>query len=125
MDHVDRKARNREYKNTPRPAGVYRVRNSATGKSLVGSTTDLPSMLNRQRFQLENGLHPDKELQRDWSEYGADVFEFEILDRLEPRDEPSYDPTEDLAVLKDMWVEELTGRGESLYQHSKRGGCPN
>ena len=77
MNQIDRKARMREYKETPRPAGVYRVRNTATGKSLVGSTADLPGMLNRQRFQLEHGSHPDRELQRDWNELGPDAFEFE------------------------------------------------
>jgi hypothetical protein len=121
MDRADRKAFNREYKNTPRPAGIYRVRNSVTGKSLVGSATDLPGMLNRQRFQLENGLHPDRELQRDWSELGADAFEFESLDLLKPSAEPGYDPTEDLAALKEMWIEELRKAGEVLYQWSERG----
>jgi hypothetical protein len=121
MSDIDRKARTREYKDTPRPAGVYRVRNSVTGKSLIGSTTDLPGMLNRQRFQLENGSHPDRELQRDWSEFGSDAFEFETLDQLEPSDEPTYDPTEDLAVLKKMWLEKLTASGETLYQQSNRG----
>jgi hypothetical protein len=121
MSNVDRKARIREYKETPRPAGVYRVRNSVTCKSLIGSTTDLPGMLNRLRFQLKNGSHPDRELQRDWSELGSDAFEFETLDQLEPSDEPTYDPTEDLAVLKNMWIEKLTASGEALYQQSKQG----
>jgi hypothetical protein len=121
MSTIDRKARIREYKETPRPAGVYRVRNSVTGKSLIGSTTDLPGMLNRQRFQLENSSHPDRELQRDWNELGPDKFEFETLDLLKPRDEPTYDPTEDLAVLKKMWIEKLTALGETLYPQSKRG----
>ena len=47
MDKADRKVFNRKYKNTPRPAGIYRVRNSVTGKLLVGSATDLRGMLNR------------------------------------------------------------------------------
>ena len=121
MSQIDRKARMREYKETPRPAGVYRVRNTATGKSLVGSTVDLPGMLNRQRFQLENGSHPDRELQSDWNELGSGAFEFEVLDRLEPKAEPAYDPTEDLRVLKEMWLQKLTVSGEPLYRQSRRG----
>ena len=120
MSNIDRKARIREYKETPRPAGVYRVRNSKAGKTLIGSTTDLPGMLNRQRFQLENGSHPDRELQRDWSEFGPDGFEFETLDQLEPSDEPAYDPAEDLAVLKKIWIEKLIASGDKLYQQSKQ-----
>ncbi len=121
MSQIDRKARIREYKETSQPAGIYRVRNTTTGKSLVGSTVNLPGMLNRQRFQLEHGSHPDRELQRDWDELGPDAFEFEALDRLEPRAEPAYDPTEDLRVLKEMWLENLTASGEPLYRQSKRG----
>ena len=121
MSQIDRKARMREYKKTPRPAGVYRVRNTATGKSLVGSTIDLPGMLNRQRFQLENGSHPDTELQRDWDELGSESFEFQALDTLKPKDDPAYDASDDLRVLKQMWLEKLTASGESLYGKSRRG----
>jgi len=121
VSQFDRKARIREYKETSQPAGIYRVRNSATGKSLVGSTVNLTGMLNRQRFQLEHGSHPDRELQRDWDELGSEAFEFEVLDRLKPRNEPAYDPTEDLRVLKEIWLEKLTAAGEPLYKQSRRG----
>lgn len=115
MGQFDRKARTREYKETPRPAGIYRVRNTVTGKSLVGSSPDLVGMLNRQRFQLENGLHPEADLQKDWNVLGPDAFEFEVLDRLEPRDEPADDPTEDLRVLNEMWLQKLAASGEPFY----------
>jgi hypothetical protein len=121
VSQIDRKARIREYKGKSQPAGIYRVRNTRTGKSLVGSTVNLPGMLNRQRFQLEHGSHPDRELQRDWDELGSDAFEFEALDRLKPRDEPAYDPTGDLRVLKEMWLEKLMAAGEPLYRQSRRG----
>jgi hypothetical protein len=121
VSQIDRKARIREYKEKPPPAGVYRVRNTATGKSLVGSTANLPGMLNRVRFQLEHGSHPDRELQSDWDELGSNAFEFEALDQLKPRDEPAYDPTGDLRVLKEMWLEKLMAAGEPLYRQSRRG----
>lgn len=121
MNPIDRKALAREYEETPRPAGIYRIRNTVSGKSLIGSTPDIPGMLNRQRFQLENGSHADKELQSDWNEHGPEVFAFETLDRLEPVDEPTYDPAEDLRVLKKMWLEKLTAAGHALYPQSLRG----
>jgi len=121
MDKSDRKARMRQYKETPRPAGVYRVRNTVTGRSLVGSTADLPGMLNRQRFQLDSGAHADKDLQRDWDGLGPGAFEFDVLDRLEPRDEPTYDPAEDLRLLGEMWLEKLAASGDPLYGRSPRG----
>ena len=118
---MDRKRLIREYKDTPRPAGVYRVRNKANGKSLLGSGRDLPGILNRQRFQLQMGVHPDRELQKDWNDFGPDAFEFETLDQLGPSEEPGYDPTNDLRALTQMWWEKLSTSGVALYPHSSRG----
>lgn len=116
MTTVDRKRIIRDYKTTPRPMGVFRVRNVAARKSLVGTSTDLPGILNRHRFQLENGAHANRALQADWNALGPEGFELEVLDRLEPVDEPTRDPREDLAVLRQIWVEKLVAEGESLYQ---------
>jgi len=102
-------------------AGVFRVRNTATGKSLVGSSANLPGTLNRHRFQLERGSHPSRELQADWSALGADAFEFEVLDQLKPSDKPDHDATEDLRVLKELWLEKLKASGELLYREAGRG----
>ena len=118
MSDIDRRAHIREYKETRQPAGIFRVRNVAAGKSLIGSARNLPGMLNCQRFQLKNGLHPDVDLQKDWNELGADAFEFDVLDRLELPDAPAYDPTDDLRTLKEMWIERLTESGELLYPRS-------
>ena len=115
MTSVDRKQLIRDYKAAPRPMGIYRVHNVPMRKSLVGSSTDVPSMLNRLRFQLENGMHAGKALQTDWNALGPASFAFEVLDRLQPKDEPTYDPGEDLSVLRDLWTEKLVAVGESLY----------
>ncbi len=117
---MDRRARIREYKETLRPAGVYVVRNRASGKVLVGASTDLPGALNRQRFQLEHGAHPDRALQADWNALGPDAFTFEVLDQLKPSNEPGYDPADDLRVLKELWLEKLVAANTVLYPSSKR-----
>jgi len=117
---VDRKALVREYLETPRAAGVYGVRNTASGKTFLGASPNLSGMLNRQRFQLQNGSHPDKELQADWNDLGRDAFAFETLDLLKLSDDPGYDPTEDLRTLKTMWLEKLAASGVPLYPRSRR-----
>ncbi len=121
MGEIDRKARTREYKETARPAGVYRIRNTVQGRSLVGASANLPGILNRHQFELKNGSHRDAELQRDWNELGPAAFEFEELDVLEPKNEPGYDPAADLAVLLEMWTANLTASGESLYGRVGQG----
>ncbi len=112
---MDRKQAKREYLETPRPMGVYRIRNTAAGRSLVGSSVDVPSILNRHRAQLRMGSHPDAELQRDWTTLGPDGFDFETLDTLEPPDRDGYDPADDLAALEALWREKLTDAGDTLY----------
>jgi len=118
---TDRKARIREYKESALPAGVFVVRNMATGMVLLGTSPNLPGMLNRQRFQLEAGSHPDKELQRDWNELGPESFEFAVLDELEPSSEPDHDTASDLRALKELWLDKLNASEQPLYPFSVRG----
>lgn len=116
----DRKERIRAYKETPRPMGVFLVRNLSSGRTLVGSSVDLPAMLNRTRFQLELGAHPNRELQRDWEELGGQAFEVAILDTLEPREEPGHDPAEDLSALEALWTERLSAECELYDRRGRR-----
>lgn len=113
---MDRKAQIRAYKEAPRQMGVFQVRNSTNGKSLIGSSMDVPAMLNRQRFQLGAGGHPDRALQADWKQFGPEVFEFETLDTLGPSPEPGYDPAVELRLLEQMWLEKLGRPGERGYR---------
>ena len=95
--------------------GVYRIRNTTNGRALVGRSVDLPSILNRERAQLRLGVHPIKDLQRDWNALGPDAFAFEILDTLKLPDTPGYDPTDDLLVLEALWLEQLQPFEERGY----------
>jgi hypothetical protein len=117
---MDRKALIRQYKESRRPMGVFRVRNTADGRSLVGTSVNLPAMLNRQRAQLRLGAHPNRALQKDWNELGAEAFEFEILDTLTPPDTPAYDPSGDLRVLEDLWLEKLSPFDERGYNTRRK-----
>ncbi|MGE0825403.1 MAG: methyltransferase domain-containing protein [Candidatus Binatia bacterium] len=105
---MDRKALIREYKERLHPMGVYLVRNTVKGKSLVGVSVDLPAMLNRHRAQLRFGTHVNRALQHDWNEFGPEAFEFHILDTLKASDRPDYDPSDDLRILEDLWLEKLS-----------------
>ena len=96
--------------------GVFRVRNTTNGKSLVGTSVDVPAMLNRQRFQLGAGGHPDRALQQDWKEFGPAAFEFETLDTLDPPQEPGYDAAVELRMLEQIWLEKLGRPGGRGYR---------
>ena len=117
---VDRKAMRRAYKETPPPAGIVGLRNLVTGAVFLGATKNLPGMLNRLRFDLEGGSHPNKVLQRDYNELGSESFAFEVLDELEPSEDPTADLAGELATLEAMWRERLAAEGVEDYGPAAR-----
>lgn len=100
--------------------GVFQITNLKNSKVFVVSSLNLDGMLNRQRFQLELKGHPNKNLQKDWNETGAENFVFEVLEELPPRESPAYDYKEDLEVLEDLWIEKLEPYGEKGYNERKK-----
>jgi hypothetical protein len=83
--------------------------------SIFAVFEDLPAILNRHRAELRAGGHRNRELQKDWAEFGAEAFEFEVLDTLAPPDGPDYDPAGDLRALKELWLDKLSPYGERGY----------
>ncbi len=112
---MDRKEMVRHYKETPRPAGVYRILHTPTGRTLLGASPDAPAMLNRLRMQLKTHAHRNGRLQGDWDQDGPDAFSFEVLDLLSPSDDPEWDPAEDLRMLEELWAEKLGLSDEQRY----------
>ena len=112
---MDRSQIKRDYKQTLTPMGVFRIRNLVNGKVFIGSGKNLPGKINSHRFQLEAGSHMNKELQGDFGRYGKEAFAFEALDLLEPGKEPSYDYTDDLEALENLWREKLMQSGGVMY----------
>jgi hypothetical protein len=100
--------------------GVYRVHNTASDRSFVGMSRDLPSALNRERFWLDHGGHPNRALQEDWNRLGPNAFEFEVLDTLSPADRSASQLADDLALLEQLWLEKLQPYGERGYNTTPR-----
>lgn len=107
----------RAYKDKPPAMGVFAVRNLPQGKVWVGTSLNLPGAINRLRFELTHGSHRNvPALQEDWNRLGAEAFAFEVLDVLEPPEEPgTADPSEELRVLEALWLERLRPYGEAGY----------
>jgi hypothetical protein len=112
---MDRKELVRKYKETPRPAGVYRVVHLPSQRVLLGVSPDAQAMLNRTRAQLTMSSHPVGQLQSDWDADGEDGFEFEILDVLPPSKDLDEDATDDLQVLLELWADKLQIEPSTLY----------
>ena len=108
-----------EYKLNHRPMGVYQLRNVVNEKVLIGAALDLPGILNRHKFQLKMGNHPNGALQADWNEFGVENFAFEILDEITPKE--GRDHREELAFLEDLWLEKSQPYGDRGYNEKKKG----
>jgi hypothetical protein len=65
---MDRKAKIREYKDTPLSMGVYQIKNKVNGKILVGSSVNLPARLNRCKAELKMGSYRNMVLQEEWKQ---------------------------------------------------------
>ncbi|NGZ76176.1 DUF2087 domain-containing protein [Saccharibacillus alkalitolerans] len=102
------------YKEMKQEAGIYRIRHKESGRSFVASLPNLKSMDGR-RFELNAGSFQNKELQRDWKEYGEDAFEFEVLEVLEPSENPYVTTREQLGELETKWLGKLKPYGERGY----------
>jgi hypothetical protein len=97
----------RQYKQTIQPMGVYQIKNLVNGKIFIDTSKNLHGQLNSDRFQLKAGSHMNRALQNDFTQLGEDKFVFEVMDYLEPKNDPEYDYTQDLKVLLDMWLEKI------------------
>ena len=117
----DKKRLKKEYQQTPREMGVFLIRNNASDKVFLVVGLDLPGNINRHRFQLQNGSHPNKSLQADWNEFGSNSFAFEIVDQLTARADPNVDYRKELATLEKLWLEKLQPFGERGYNERKQG----
>ncbi len=105
----------REYRERPKQAGVFQVKNTVNGKVLLGSSLNLNGPLNSHQFMLKIGHHSNKTLQQEWQEYGADKFVFEILEVVQVTDDPNFNLKDELTLLEEIWLEKLQPFGERGY----------
>jgi group I intron endonuclease len=105
-----------EYKERSKSAGVFQVKNVVNGKVLLGSSLNLDGPLNGHRFMLEISGHTNKALQKEWNEFGANKFVFEILEVVKVNDDdPNFNLDDELTLLEQIWLEKLQPFGERGY----------
>lgn len=96
--------------------GIFSIQSKITGKYYLEGTLNLKSSINRALFQLNWGSHPNRELQRDWNEWGEDNFVASIVDELPyTKDQGRQNYHDEVAQLRAMWQEKLGLEGASFY----------
>ena len=110
----------RQYKETPKQAGIFLITNTTTGKVYLGSSTNLHGPLNKHRFLLTHGMHPVRALQEDWNTLGPDAFRLEIVEVVENKDDPTFRLDDELTLLEQIWIEKTQPFGGRGYNESTR-----
>jgi hypothetical protein len=106
-----------QYKQMKPDMGIFIVRSNLSKKCYLEGTQNLRATLNSTKFKLEAGCHPNKELQKEWKEYGEKDFTFQILDKLEyDKDEIKTDYKEELALLQMVWEEKIMKENIQFYK---------
>lgn len=96
-------------------AGVYQLRNVATGDLYVGGSIDVLRRWQGHRTNFRAGTH-SYAMQAAFREHGKDSFVFELLLICDPGD-VSFFERRAIAVLKPKYNGKLVGREEIHYGH--------
>ena len=109
----------RAYKQAGPRMGLYRIRNLAEGRFLLGASLNVDGALSRAMFELKLGTCRPAALQADWQRLGAAQFALELVDTVRRRSEPGIDYREELADLCQLWREEFCRQGLRPYDEGK------
>ena len=106
-----------QYKQTRPEMGIFIIRSKVNKKCYLQATQDLRGVINGTKARLLGGMHINRELQMEWTDFGAENFTIEILENLQyDKDESKTDYTEDLALLQMIWEEKLAAENMEFYK---------
>jgi hypothetical protein len=105
-----------QYKQMKPDMGIFCIRSKVTNKCLLETSQHVHAKINSVKFQLNAGMHPNRELQREWSRFGEQQFEIEVLELLKyDEDETKTDYTEELSILKFIWEQKWSEEMREFY----------
>ncbi len=92
--------------NDDRRSGVFAITNLVTGKMYIGKAFDLRGRWSIYFSSLRKGTFCNKEMQADFDDFGAELFEIEVIE---------YCNTETLEEMKQYYIDFYTSIGKKLY----------
>ena len=133
MDKAKRKQLTAEYQDRERTMGVFQMKNNANGKIYIGGSTNLDALWGKEQFLLNIDGHTNRELQKEWKQFGSEHYSFLILETVKFEQKVRYDYKDvldpegrqpidmvrqynrEVGELKDWWMEKLQPYGEKGY----------
>jgi group I intron endonuclease len=68
-------------------SGVYQIKNVNNDKVYIGSSKDIRRRMLRHVSRLKRGVHKSPHLQNSWNTYGAEFFEFSVVEEVDLDDD--------------------------------------
>lgn len=109
---AQRRALARQARDAFPPMGVYLVRDGGSGRWRVEACRDVHARINRERFELRMGSHPDRELLAAWRQ-DPQRIEFRVLEMVRERTDPEFDYQEELQLLAQLHREQLAAADQA------------
>ena len=107
---MDKKELINQYKSRVKIGGIYVIKNTLLNKWYVDATPDLAAAENR--FKFFGSTH--MKVEQDYKAQNGTGFVFEVLEELKKNENHTDKEFKtDLAVLKDIWLDKLSG--QELY----------
>lgn len=103
MDVKRKKELLNEWKNRRPEMGVVTILCKSTGDLFAGISKDTQVEFNSHRFKLSVNLHPNKQLQKLWEQYGEAEFVYTVVKVLKYED-PEEDQTDKLLALLNEYL---------------------
>lgn len=108
------------YKGKKNQVVVFQIRNIINNKIYIESSIDFIAIWNRHKFQLNSGLHLNKSLQKEWTEFGQENFINEILVELKQDDTKTIDYCrKEVKQFEALFIEELQPFDDKGYNTKK------
>jgi hypothetical protein len=118
---IDKKKLKEEYKNVIPEKGIFAIKNNKNGRVFLGSSLNLNGIFPKYKFMLNMGDYRfNEELQKDWKKYGEDAFSYQILEKLELKEDINYNYDEDLKILEMLWIEKFQPFSENCYNKNEK-----
>lgn len=113
MEKKTRKELQEEYKQIKTYMGVIQLTNKINGKIFIAACSNLKNKWMRIQSQMAMGIHSNTQLVRDWEEFGAEAFTYEVLEEKEA--DGVTDMRWELKQMEKPWLEKLQPYGSRGY----------
>ena len=81
-----------------RTSGIYRIRNTTTGKVYIGQSKNIEKRIEQHDKKLYNGTHSNKEMQKDYDK--GHRFVYELVEETITSDRTTLDKKEEYFIKK-------------------------